>query len=103
MEKKTQQLFKMLISAIVAVVIGILIGSKSTLLNCLFTSSFSSSLLGSHTTSPLDIGQNDYHVQIFSRDPLIIYIRSFLSKGEIDHVLKLRFVPRKSEDTRTYI
>lgn len=98
MEQKTQQIFKMLNSAIVTVVIGIVIGSKSTLLDCLFTSSFSSSLLGNHTASPLDIGQNDYRIQIFSRDPLIIYVRSFLSKDEIDHVLKLRFVSRKSKD-----
>lgn len=31
-----------------------------------------------------------YEVQIFSRDPLILYIRDFLSQGEIQHVLKKR-------------
>ena len=33
-----------------------------------------------------------YQVQIFSRDPLIIYIRNFVRSDEIAHLLDIRYV-----------
>ncbi|KAK4443763.1 putative prolyl 4-hydroxylase [Podospora aff. communis PSN243] len=33
--------------------------------------------------------EQPYRAQIFSRDPMVIYIRSFLHKDEIDHLLRL--------------
>ncbi|KAJ5943770.1 Prolyl 4-hydroxylase alpha subunit, partial [Penicillium verrucosum] len=35
-----------------------------------------------------DIG-TDFQVQIFSRDPLIVYIDNFVSQDEIDHLLNI--------------
>lgn len=32
-----------------------------------------------------------YQVQIFSRDPLIVYIRNFVSSVEIAHLLDIRY------------
>lgn len=32
----------------------------------------------------------NYEVQVFSHDPLILYIRDFLSEDEIQHLLKAR-------------
>lgn len=37
-----------------------------------------------------DIG-TDFQVQIFSRDPLIVYIDNFVSQDEIDHLLNIRY------------
>lgn len=35
---------------------------------------------------------HQYQIQIFSRDPLIIYIRDFLSSEEIAHLLRERYL-----------
>jgi len=44
---------------------------------------------------------HQYEARLFSRDPLIFYVDSFLSKEEIDHVLELRYVqlPKKEKET----
>ncbi|XXG96883.1 hypothetical protein Hte_003174 [Hypoxylon texense] len=49
-------------------------------------------------TPDLDVGTPQYQVQIFSRDPLIVFIRDFLSSYEIEHLLRLsedRYQPSK--------
>jgi prolyl 4-hydroxylase len=35
---------------------------------------------------------HEYQTQIFSRDPLIVYIRNFVSSDEIDYLLQTRYV-----------
>lgn len=96
--KKPQKVSTMFVSTIVVVAIAVLVGVKSSLLDRLPPSWYWTSSPGSLNASSLGVDQTGYNVQIFSRDPLIIYIRSFLTKDEIDHVLKLRFVLCKAED-----
>ena len=41
-------------------------------------------------TPNLNPDEQQYQVQIFSRDPLIVYIRNFISSDEIAHLLQVR-------------
>lgn len=34
--------------------------------------------------------EDQYEVHLFSRDPLVLYIHRFVSKDEIEHLLKIR-------------
>jgi len=39
-----------------------------------------------HTTA----ASHGYEAQIFSRDPLVIYLKDFLSTEEVNHLLRIR-------------
>lgn len=40
--------------------------------------------------SSIEHPEQSYQVQIFSRDPLVVYIRNFLSADEISYLLDIR-------------
>jgi len=40
----------------------------------------------------LNHNEQQYQIQVFSRDPLVIFIRSFLNSEEIAHLLQRRYV-----------
>lgn len=53
----------------------------------------------------LTCGEDRYSVHLFSKEPLIIYIEGFLSKGERSHLLDIRLVvnsPRTSGKIGNY-
>lgn len=43
---------------------------------------------GGHTVCPED----NYSVHLFSKEPLVVYIESFISKEERAHLLEVRYV-----------
>lgn len=44
----------------------------------------------SSPSAPFPRGEHKHEVQIFSREPLILYIKDFMNEAEIVHVLKAR-------------
>jgi hypothetical protein len=36
------------------------------------------------------VGETPYHVQAFNNDPMVLYIRDFLSKDELSHIIRSR-------------
>lgn len=42
--------------------------------------------------TPSHEDRHQYRAQVFSRDPLVMYIHDFLTPEEIDYVLKYRYV-----------
>jgi prolyl 4-hydroxylase len=45
-----------------------------------------------YMSNPSHEDQHHYRAQVFSRDPLVIYIHDFLTAEEIDYVLEYRYV-----------
>lgn len=43
------------------------------------------------STASISESAHGYKTQIFSRDPLVIYIHDFVSSQEIAHLIKLRY------------
>ncbi|KAL1860558.1 hypothetical protein VTK73DRAFT_7285 [Phialemonium thermophilum] len=44
-----------------------------------------------HTSTPSTDAEHQYQVQIFSRDPLVIYVKNFVSSDEIAYLLAIRY------------
>ncbi len=67
------------------------LGIASSVVGQTFRKGISNTYLGRLALSKWCSGEQPYQAQIFSRDPLVIYIGSFLSEVEIAHLLRLRY------------
>lgn len=78
-------------------IIGVMFTLFHPLLPDFSTSSSAISLIIRNRIGNTDLmpnhGHSDpkYHIQLFSRDPLIVYIRNFVSGDEITHLLQVRY------------
>jgi prolyl 4-hydroxylase len=45
-----------------------------------------------YLSSPSHADHHQYRAQVFSRDPLVMYIHDFLTPEEIDYVLEYRYM-----------
>lgn len=48
------------------------------------------SFISPEGNTPVNCPADDYHVHIFSRTPLIIYVENFVSQEEADHLVTVR-------------